>query len=30
MSERKTKIIVTTLILIYVFGLATITMILGR
>ena len=30
MSERKTKIIVTSLVLVYVFGLATITMILGR
>ena len=29
MTERKAKIIVTTLILIYVFGLATITMVLG-
>lgn len=29
MTERKAKIIVTTLILIYVFGLATITMMLG-
>ena len=29
MSERKAKIIVTTLVLIYVFGLATITMALG-
>lgn len=30
MTDRKAKIIVTTLILIYVFGLATITMMLGR
>lgn len=29
MTDRKAKIIVTTLILIYVFGLATITMMLG-
>ena len=29
MTNRKAKIIVTTLILIYVFGLATITMVLG-
>ena len=29
MPERKAKIIVTTLILIYVFGMATITMGLG-
>ena len=29
MTDRKAKIIVTTLILIYVFGLATITMIMG-
>ena len=29
MPERKAKIIVTTLILIYVFGMATITMVLG-
>ena len=30
MTYRKAKIIVTILVLIYVFGLATITMILGR
>lgn len=29
MSERKAKIIVTSLVLIYVFGMATITMIMG-
>ena len=29
MPERKAKIIVTTLILIYLFGMATITMVLG-
>lgn len=29
MPERKVKIIVTTLILIYVFGLTTIAMVLG-
>ena len=29
MSEQKAKIIVTVLVLIYVFGLATITMVLG-
>lgn len=29
MTNRKAKIIVTTLILIYVFGLATIAMVLG-
>lgn len=29
MTDRKAKIIVTTLILIYVFGLAAITMLLG-
>ena len=29
MSERKAKIIVTSLVLIYVFGMATITMVLG-
>ena len=29
MPERKAKIIVTSLILIYVFGMATITMVLG-
>lgn len=30
MTDRKAKIIVTILILIYVFGMATIAMILGR
>lgn len=30
MSDKKAKIIVTALVLIYVFGMATITMILGR
>jgi hypothetical protein len=29
MTDKKAKIIVTTLVLVYVFGLATITMILG-
>ena len=29
MSDKKAKIIVTTLILIYVFGMATITMVSG-
>ena len=29
MTDRKAKIIVTTLILIYVFGMATITMAMG-
>ena len=29
MTERKAKIIVTTFILIYVFGLATIAMVFG-
>ena len=29
MTDRKAKIIVTILILIYVFGMATITMMLG-
>lgn len=30
MTDKKAKIIVTSLVLVYVFGLATITMILGR
>ena len=30
MSDKKAKIIVTILILIYLFGMATIAMILGR
>ena len=29
MSDKKAKIIVTTLVLVYVFGMATITMMLG-
>ena len=29
MTERKAKIIVTSLVLIYAFGMATITMVLG-
>lgn len=29
MSDKKTKIIVTMLVLIYVFGMATITMVMG-
>lgn len=29
MSERKAKIIVTILVLIYLFGMATFTMVLG-
>ena len=29
MTDKKAKIIVTSLVLVYVFGLATITMVLG-
>lgn len=29
MSDKKAKIIVTTLVLVYVFGMTTITMMLG-